>query len=596
MQRLGIDNPEIIAGDIERPVSSKRPLESEGILIRGIKRLRENTLTLVQTLIEILKSVFEELSEIPSGQTLITEFIPTVNSSLSSFSYQSPHSESTNEDNSVVTDVIGMSLRNIAGEFKENIDKFIFCKGYKETFYTFLFLYKLIESVFPDYRTSVSSRHRANINKITAPKSIYFYKEEKIIFFEILNIFIGYKLENGYGVVGSYKIPEITLYRRVNGELVPLTRDQYSDYLTLAGGTQWVIRVREELECVRAMIGDHIVWTKETYLKGFLVTLLYKFADDSIVVEAGRLFKFTKYNKMWIEKTQIPFLLTHYAKDEIDGFIPVFIENVSIDDKNKYILDYTNEPNFDMVKYRDKTICRHQPGQSFPKSMSCYSNLKTFEFKFDDKFITYLLKGNELIEKHHHIPPVTLLSQDNEGNTRELSSDDYNLQMFTKGGIKFVYTLSHGVCTLIKYYDRVIWSRNTGEKPLYVVYRQETGRLEVIFEDKILLFDSKNPNSIVQTIEIPPELTLHKRNDQGETVKLSPLEYRVQTSEKTGLKYTPNDDIICTELRHNNRVVWKYTEGVHKPLSFTYFFKTKKKITVKFHYKPSLKYQLQNDE
>ncbi|EAN30501.1 hypothetical protein TpMuguga_03g00660 [Theileria parva strain Muguga] len=591
MERLDLENPQAGAV-VERPVSLKRRVQKDKKTVKKAKKVCNRKLTTPKTSIE------PSVEEVDGGSTSLniprqTEPLRIESTQLQSQNCSTPQEMPLESSNllseRVRIDIFGKNDRDILRLFQENWHKIILCNGYNSTSNGNIYRYKLDKKF-------LSKRFRRNcVRKLI--ESIDFYREEKIIVLGTLIKFSLYKLENNEWTKKEYDIPPIKLCRRGYSRIFDtLSRDQYSVELTMVGGIKLVFRVKEGVKCVEVKFGSRPVWKNNYKTTNFIRTLVYNLRDNSMLVESNRFVKCTKVNNKWINESQIPFYLKHYAED-LGGLIPVYIHNVTqITNRQKFVLDYQNV-NFDLIKYREKIIWRRQPGQSIPQSVKCYLGYAIrLHFRFQRKFTYYVLKGDELTEEHYPIPPIRLLNENGMGNIVTLSSEDYSVQLSVRGDVKIVYTLTNGVCTLVKYGKRVIWNCITGEKPLNVFYTIGSGRIEIIFEDKILFTDSKNPNSIVQTIEIPPELTLHKRNERGETVQLSPLEYRVQTCSESGLRYTPSNDVICTELRHNGTVVWSHTEGDHKPLSFNYYFKQMKIISVTFHSKPSIQYELQQDQ
>ncbi|EAN33923.1 hypothetical protein TpMuguga_01g00685 [Theileria parva strain Muguga] len=583
MERLDLENPQVDDGEIERPVSLKRRVQNDNRIVNKAKKPRKNELIPVQNAIE------PSIEEVDGGSTSlnIPRLEPIEQQSENCSIPQEMTLESSNLPNIVIRiELLGKNDRDILRLFQENWHKIILCNGYNSTSNNNIYRYKLDKKF-------LSKRFRRNCVRELI-ESIDFYREQKILVFGTPTKFSVYRLENNKWTEEHYVIPPIKLCRRGNSSgSATLSSDQYSIELTMVGGIHFVFRVKEGMKCVEVKFGDRPVWRNNNKNPNFIRTLVYSLTDGSMLVESNRFVKCTKVNNKWINESQKPWYLRHYAED-LGGLIPIYMDSVIQGNGQKFLLDYQNVE-FDLVKYRENVIWRRNPGQSIPETVKCYFGYAIrLHLQFQHKFTYYVLKRDELTEEHYPIPPIRLLSE-YEGNTRELSSEDYSVQLSVRGDVKIVYTLTNGVCTLVKYADRVIWSCRTGEEPLHVVYAIDSGRIEIIFEDKILLLYSKNPNSIVQTIEIPPELTLHKRNELGETVQLSPLEYRVQLCYKSGLRYTPNDDIICTELRHNGTVVWNYTEGEPQPLSFIYHLKNLR-ISVKLHYKPSLQYQLQHNQ
>ncbi|EAN31598.1 hypothetical protein TpMuguga_04g00246 [Theileria parva strain Muguga] len=613
MERLDLENPQVDAGVIERPVSLKRRIQKGKRIVREAKRVCKRKSKMAKTVIE------PGIGEVDGGSTSLRKPEETEPPRIEPIEQQSENCsisqemtlESYNLPNIVIRiDVLGKSDWNILRLFRENWHNIILCNGYNMTANGDNRNYKLnIEFLSESFLGDISGDQLL--------KSIDLYKKDKIIVLGTETKFTVYKLEDGKWTKKEYEIPPITLYYRVTlRKFEQLSGDQYTIHLSTVGGIQLVFRINEGVECVMVKFGFETLVNLSIVRKNFVKTLVYSVADGSVLIDTSVLTKFTKVNNEWNGITQKPWYLRHYAAD-MGGFIPIYIPSLKKSNSvnNTYTLDYQNEPNswerIDLIKYYEEIIWRRDSGQPSPKRIVCYSHGCTrLTLFFEGKFTVYHTEGAEFTTEHYEMPPITLLTQDAMGNTTPLSPDDYTVQLFLQGCVGFIYTLRTETCTLVKFGEKVIWSCRTKENPLYVVYSQTTGRIEVIFEDKIAFTKLKlrnsilkngnsivkNFNSIVKTIEIPPEITLHKTNQQGETVKLNPLEYRVQTFETTGFRYVVNDDIICTELRHNNRVVWKYTEGDQKPLSFTYFFKTKKIITVKFHSKPSLKYQLQQDQ
>ncbi|EAN31229.1 hypothetical protein TpMuguga_03g00485 [Theileria parva strain Muguga] len=593
MERLDLENPQVDAGVIERPVSLKRTVQCDNRIVKEAKRVCKRKSKMAKTVIE------PGIGEVDGGSTSLNMPRQTEPPRIEPIEQQSENCSIPQEmtlescylpSEGVRIDVLGKNDREILRLFQENWHKIILCNGYNSTTNNNIYRYKLDKKF-------LSKRFRRNCVRELI-ESIDFYKEQKIIVLGTLTKFNLYKLENNEWTKKEYEIPQIKLRGRGNSRRsATLSSDQYTIELSMAGDTILLVyRVNEGMKCVRVKLGNRLVWKNNNKDLYFIKTLVYNLTDGGILVETNILIKCTKVNNKWVNKHQIPFYLKHYAED-LGGLIPIYMDSlIQETNRHKYLLEYQNV-NFDLIKYRENIVWRRNLGKPLPKSLRLYGHSSFFKFifGFDGKFIEYKLQGNRLTEEHYPIPPIRLLTED-LGNVVTLSSEDYSMQFCPFKRPRFVYTLKNGVCTLVKYADRVIWNRNPGEKPLYIVYSQETGRIEVIFEDKILFANSKNPNSIVQTIKIPPELTLHKRNEQGETVQLSPLEYRVQTFYKSGLRYTRNNDVICTEVRHNNRVVWSHTDGDHKPFSFIYRYQRFKKITVKFHYKPSIQYQLQEDQ
>ncbi|EAN31436.1 hypothetical protein TpMuguga_04g00084 [Theileria parva strain Muguga] len=597
MERLDLENPHVSAV-VERPVSVKRRAQNDKGTVNKAKKVCNRKLITPKTSIE------PSIEMVDGGSTSLnmprqTELLRLENTEEISENCSIPQEktlESSNLPNERVRiEVLGKRQRTILKLFQENWHKIILCNGYNSTSNGNNYRYKLEKKL-------LSKKFRRNCARELI-ESIDFYKEQKIIVFGTETKFTVYKLENGNWTEEHYVIPPIKLLRRDGfRNFVKLTSDQYTVHLVIIAGILFfVYRVIEGVECMMVKFRFETLVNFDIRRKNFIKTLVYSLTDDNMLVETNLLIKCTKVNNGWISKTQKPWYLRHYAAG-MGGLIPVYMDRVKITEKSRniYRIDYQNEPNswerIDIIKYREKIIWKREPGQPFPKNLTQYSKdgRNKLTFQFEDKFIRYIMIGNRSTEEHYPIPPIRLLNEE-EGNSRELSSEDYSIQFCSFKHPKFVYTLKNGVCTLVKYGERVIYNGNPGEKPLHVFYTIDSGRIEIVFEDKILFTNSRSPNYIVKTFIIPPELTLYKRNDQGEAVKLNAPEYIIQIRNTTGLKYTPSNDVSCTELRHNGTVVWRYTDGP-QPVSFIYYFKKIIRISVRYPYKPSLHYNLENGQ
>uniref|UniRef100_A0A3B0NCX9 SfiI-subtelomeric related protein family member, putative n=1 Tax=Theileria annulata TaxID=5874 RepID=A0A3B0NCX9_THEAN len=214
---------------------------------------------------------------------------------------------------------------------------------------------------------------------------------------------------------------------------------------------------------------------------------------------------------------------------------------------------------------------KENPKKLPPKSIVYYKKEKNVVLETRTKFIMYNLEDPDLTPINYKLPEIKLLSQDNEGNIIPLSSNEYSVQLSLYMAVKFIYTFAdEAVCTQVEYGRRIFWKSKPGQnKPLYIVCSYWTRRIQIIFQDKIVLTDLKNPNSIPSSLKIPPEISLYKTNEQGKTVRLNCRDYRVELNPRKKLRYVVNEEVNCTELRHKGRVVWKYKEGPI-PLSFVY--------------------------
>uniref|UniRef100_A0A3B0N2T2 SfiI-subtelomeric related protein family member, putative n=1 Tax=Theileria annulata TaxID=5874 RepID=A0A3B0N2T2_THEAN len=588
LELLDVENPKVEEGEIEGKVTGKRPVQFDWVRNNKYTKMSNST-NPFRPIIDPTKLVDTN----PFSKSLRRRFIREAElMSEKELSRSCPKQHQTtleNDEADKVTkiDVIGKSYKNIAKLLHENNSNVIECNGYDLCPYGDNVLYKLNESASRDNLNSASTNFRKENPKKLPPKSIVHYKKEKMVVFETSNKYIVYRLEETEWVEKCYEIPPITLYFRVElREFAQLSPDQYTVGLRVVEGIKFVYRVRKDINCSRVMLGNRTVWACHISMKCFIKTLIYSVVDDSIVLDGNLLIKCTKVDNKWIGISQHPYLVRHYAEDGLGDFIPVYIDRVS---KNyrflKYTLDYKDVPKIDLVKYHEKTIWRREPEQSVPKSMTCRVNesKKTFVFKFQDKFIVYRLKGNDLTYNTYDIPPIKLLSQDNQGHIIPLNSNNYSVQLSLNLAVIFIYTfVDVAVCTQVEYGERIIWKYKRGQnKPLCVVYSRSSQRIQVIFKDKIVLADLKNPNSIPSSLKIPPEISLYKTNEQGETVRLDVRDYRVQLYKSKGFRYVVNEEVTCTELRHNGTVVWRYTGGI-LPLSFVYFFKGNKTISVAY--------------
>ncbi|EAN30967.1 hypothetical protein TpMuguga_03g00232 [Theileria parva strain Muguga] len=273
-------------------------------------------------------------------------------------------------------------------------DKLISSNGYYMYAYGVNYSYKLTETPGGGTDSSTSSGSStttaADGSEIIGhppPKTIEYYKMEHMTVFGKDKEFVVCKLVNDEYTEHHHEIPPIRFYRRVNGKFILIRPKHYEIQLRIVGEMQMVFRLNDESECVKVMFGDEIVWVNPPNSKSFVVTLLYNLTDYSIVLETNVLIKCTKVNNQWVNKTQRPFYVRHYADDAMGDFIPVYIENVTkTNSKHKYTLDYRGVPNIELVKYYDKIIWKREPDQAFPKTMICSTfRHTTFSFKFDDK-------------------------------------------------------------------------------------------------------------------------------------------------------------------------------------------------------------------
>ncbi|XP_952656.1 uncharacterized protein TA13130 [Theileria annulata] len=581
-----MENPEVKAGEIEGNMSGKRPAQLDWVRINKYIKMCNST-NPFRPIIDPTRLVDTNPFSKSVRRRLIreAELMSEKELSQSCPKQQQTTLENDNEGDKVnKIDVIGKSYKNIAKLLHENTSNVIECNGYDLCPYGDNVLYKLIESPSLDNENSTSTSFRQDNSKKIPAKSIAYYRNEKIVVFESSNKYIVYRLEEIEWVEECYEIPPITLYFRAElREFAQLSPDQYTVGLRIVEGINFVYRVKKDINCSKVMLGSRTVWLCENDLKSFIKTLIYSVIDDSIVLDGNLLIKYTKVDNKWIAISQQPYFLRHYVEDGLGDFIPVYIDRITKNYRSlKYTLDYKDVPKIDLVKYHEKTLWRREPEQYVPKSMFCRINTsKAFVFQFQDKFKVCYLQGNCSISNDYDIPPIKLLSQDNQDNIIPLNSSEYSVQLSVNMYVQFIYSLNpETVCTQVEYGERIIWKYKRGQnKPLCVVYSRSSQRIQVIFEDSIVYTITKSPNSHVKWAEIPPEISLYKTNERGKTVRLDARDYRVQLYKSKGFRYVVNEEVTCTELRHNGTVVWRYTGGI-LPLSFVYFFKGNKTISV----------------
>ncbi|EAN32174.1 hypothetical protein TpMuguga_04g00820 [Theileria parva strain Muguga] len=630
---LKFNQAKIIKLDLIDPVadasvSVMRPLESGEKTPEIPKRALENEPNSAQ-------NTNEPKRQVTNGSGTTATIVTLTESAVETSGVELSGTSKTNEENVLSDEMLRdemsseeMSREKMLGKdhelildlFQENWDGIIEFEGYTMTRHGCNRRYKAIETMISDCAKRLSKvLDNYSIRELLV-YALDFYKKEHCIVMKTEPGYIVYKLQGDVWDEKKCQKPPVILLLRANKYgFDSLKDDQYDVELTIVGGIQFVFRVKEGVKCVKVLLKEETVWVNPVNSTESLRTLVYNLDDGTILVETDRIFKCTKTDGNWVSTTQTPFYLRHYADDGFGDFVPVYIENVRKSKFNPfgYTVDYTGVPNIELVKYYEGNIWKHQLGKPFPKSMTFQkdNSLKAFALKFHRKFIVYEIgqtfykryqidsstgnsstdndltgncsdvndldgnnsTGNDLDVNgldddvyDHYIPDITLFTGDE--NVVELGSDNYSLDFSKRDDFTFLYTISPEVsCTEIRCSNSPVWTRGPGEgTPVQVCYTERDETLTVAFEDKIL-FIYGDLLDIVDTQQLPPELTLYKSHEKGELIRLNARDYVIQKYDCEGFEYVINQYVDCTELRHNGTVVWKHREGEPRTTSFIYW-------------------------